>query len=153
MKTILIVYHSQTGNTLKMAHEVAKGASSIENVTVVFKTASEATLADLLQCDGLVIGSPEYFGYMSGMIKDFFDRTYSGALGSREIFRKPYALFISAGNDGRGAVAAVERICMGYPLKKIHDPVIARGEISRAVLDRCSELGQTIAAGCDAGIY
>ena len=153
MKTILVIYHSQTGNTLRMAQEVAKGASSIENVSVIIKTASEATLDDLLQCDGLVIGSPEYFGYMSGVIKDFFDRTYEGARESRAVFRKPYALVVSAGNDGRGTVAAVERICTGYPFKKILEPVVARGEVTRDVLARCGELGQTIAAGCEAGIY
>ena len=76
---ILVVYHSQTGHTKKMAEEVVKGAASIKNVKVILKTAYEKTREDLLRCDGLVIGSPEYFGYMSGMIKDFFDRTYENA--------------------------------------------------------------------------
>ena len=119
MCTILIVYHSQSGNTEKMARAVAGGARSIENVTVVLKNASQATLDDLLHCDGLAVGSPEYFGYMAGRVKDFFDRTYEPARGRREVLKKPYVAFISAGNDGRGALASIERISLGYPLKKV----------------------------------
>ena len=153
MCKILIVYHSQTGHTRKMAETVARGAASIEGVTVSLKKAVEATLEDLLECDGLVIGSPEYFGYMSGMIKDFFDRTYDEARGKREIFKKPYVSFISAGNDGRGALNAIERICIGYHFKKVYEPVLARGELDGEGLKKCEELGKTIAAGCEAGIY
>jgi hypothetical protein len=57
------------------------------------------------------------------------------------------------GNDGRGTVQGIERIAVGYPLKKVFDPIIARGEVTDSILDQCRELGQTIAAGCDAGIY
>lgn len=153
MTSILIIYHSQTGNTRRMAEAVAAGAASIENATVLLRHASEAMIEDLFQCDGLVIGSPEYFGYMSGMVKDFFDRTYETAHGKKEVFRKPCGVFISAGNDGLGALASIERICLGYPFKKVVEPVIARGNIDAETLGRCEELGKTIAAGCDAGIY
>lgn len=101
MAKILIVYHSQTGNTGKMANAVFEGAKSIEGVEVILKKAAEATLEDLLIADGLAIGTPENFGYMSGMVKDFFDRTYVGA--QEKVFRKPFVVFISAGNDGNGA--------------------------------------------------
>lgn len=153
MCKILIVYHSQTGNTEKMAESVARGAKAITNVKVTLKRAPEATLQDLLECDGLAIGSPEYFGYMAGMIKDFFDRTYNEARGRKEVFKKPYVVFISAGNDGTGALSHIERIATGYQFKKVYDPVIARGKLDREVLDKCQELGKTIAAGCEAGIY
>jgi len=89
MCNILIIYHSQSGHTRKMAETVAQGAGSIEGVAVSLKRASEAGLDDLLNCDGLAIGSPEYFGYMAGMIKDFFDRTYDKARGRKEVFKKP----------------------------------------------------------------
>ena len=92
MCKILIVYHSQSGNTKRMAEKVAEGVQSIEGVAVSLKKASEATLEDLLACDGLAIGSPEYFGYMAGMVKDFFDRTYNEAHGEKEVFKKPYAV-------------------------------------------------------------
>ncbi|MBW2091232.1 MAG: NAD(P)H-dependent oxidoreductase [Deltaproteobacteria bacterium] len=150
---ILVIFHSQTGHTQKMAEAVARGASSIKNAKVTLKKAQEATLEDLVNCSGLVLGSPEYFGYMSGMIKDFFDRTYDQARGRKEIFKKPYVVFISAGNDGTGALKHIERICLGYQFKKVYEPVIARGDISEEILARCEELGQVIAAGCEAGIY
>ena len=153
MVKILVVYHSQTGNTRKMAEAVARGAASIEGVIVDLKKAEEAGVEDLLSCDGLAVGSPEYFGYMAGMVKDFFDRTYHPARQDKRIVKKPYVTFISAGNDGRGTLNNIERICLGYPLKKVYDPVVARGEIDETVLGRCVELGQTIAAGCEAGIY
>ena len=153
MCSILILYHSQTGNTERMAENVAKGAGSIKNVEAILKRASEATLKDLLECDGLAIGSPEYFGYMAGMIKDYFDRTYEDARGRKEIFKKPYVVFVSAGNDGTGALNSIERICIGYQLKKVYEPVLARGGLDRETLAKCQELGKTIAAGCEAGIY
>ena len=89
MCKILIIYHSQTGNTRQMAESVARGAASIERVEVVLKNAADATLEDLIDCDGLVIGSPEYFGSMAGMIKDFFDRTYESARGKKRSLRNP----------------------------------------------------------------
>jgi len=150
---ILIIYHSQTGNTEKMAEYVAKGAAAITNVKVTLKRATDATLQDLLECDGLAIGSPEYFGYMAGLVKDFFDRTYNEARERKEIFKKPYVVFVSAGNDGTGALSHIERIAMGYQFKKVYAPVIARGVIDNAILEECEELGGTLAAGCEAGIY
>ena len=151
MAKILIVYHSQTGNTGKMANAVFEGAKSIEGVEVILKKAAEATLEDMLTADGLAIGTPENFGYMSGMVKDFFDRTYVGA--QEKVFRKPFVVFISAGNDGSGALRAIERIALGYKFKMVYQPVIARGEITQEILDQCFELGATIAGGCQMGIY
>ncbi|HPC86325.1 MAG TPA: NAD(P)H-dependent oxidoreductase [Smithellaceae bacterium] len=151
MTRILIVYHSQTGHTQQMADAVCEGAKAIDGVEAILKKASDATLDDLLACDGLAVGTPENFGYMSGMLKDFFDRTYVGA--EDKVFRKPFAVFISAGNDGTGALRAIERIALGYKFKTVFAPVIARGNITEAVLDQCRELGGTLAGGCAMGIY
>jgi multimeric flavodoxin WrbA len=151
MTRILVIYHSQTGRTAKMAKAVVDGAKSIENTEVILKRASEATLEDLLACSGLAIGTPENFGYMSGMIKDFFDRTYNGA--QDKVFRKPYVVFISAGNDGSGALRSIERIALGYKFKSVYTPVIAKGDITEELLEQCRELGGTLAGGCEMGIY
>ena len=153
MCTIQIIYHSQTGNTQKMAECAAKGAGSIAGVTVILKKADEATLQDLLVCNGLIIGTPEYFGYMSGIIKDFFDRTYAQARDKNQVSKKPYAVFISAGNDGTGALNSIERICTGFQFKKTCSPLIAKGAIDNAIAAKCEELGATIAAGCKEKIY
>lgn len=151
MTKILIVYHSQTGHTKQMAEAVAEGAKAIDGVEVILKIAAEATLADLLHCDGLAVGTPENFGYMSGMVKDFFDRTYGEA--QEKVFRKPFVVFISAGNDGTGALRAIERIALGYKFKTVFHPVIAKGEITDKILEQCRELGGTLAGGCAMGIY
>lgn len=153
MVKILIVYHSQSGNTRKMAEAVAHGAGEIEGVTVSLKKAGEVTDEDLIDCDGLVLGSPEYFGYMSGAVKDLFDRTYEQVRGNKKIFRKPYAVFISAGNDGQGALTHIERICLAYQFKKSQEPLIAKSPVTVDILARCKDLGRTIAAGCEAEIY
>lgn len=151
---ILVVYHSQAGHTQKMAEAVAKGANSVKNVKVILKKAADASLEDLINCDGLALGSPEYFGYMSGMIKDFFDRTYEEAhTHKKEIFKKPYVVFISAGNDGSGASAWIDRICKGFTFKKVSEPVISRGDVTSEDLEKCYELGRLIAAGCDMKIF
>lgn len=148
---LLIVYHSQTGNTERLATAVEHGAREISGVQVKRLPAFRATAADIIQCRVLVICSPEYFGYMSGAVKDLFDRTYEQ---SRDFTAgKPYAIVISAGNDGTGALSSIERIAAGYRFRKIQDPIVARGPILPSILDQCRELGKTLAAGIDLGIY
>ena len=151
MTKILIVYHSQTGNTAKMAQAVAEGARLIENTEVLLRKAQEASAEDLLAADGLALGTPENFGYMSGMIKDFFDRTYYAT--QDKVFRKPYVVFISAGNDGEGALKSVERIALGYKFKKVSEPVLAAGAVTEDVLEQCRNLGGVLAGGCQMGIF
>ena len=151
MARILIIYHSQKGSTESMARAVSEGAMIIEDTEVILKKAQNATIDDLLEADGLAIGTPENFGYMAGMVKDFFDRTFYAA--QDKVFRKPYVVFISAGNDGTGALRAIERIAQGYKFKIVYDPVISRGKVTDDDLARCRELGGVLAAGCQAGIY
>jgi multimeric flavodoxin WrbA len=151
MAGILIVYHSQGGNTQRMAEAVAEGARTIEGAVVTVKRAGEATAEDLIAADGIALGTPEYFGTFSGMVKDFFDRTFYAV--QDKVFRKPYVLFVSAGNDGSGAVNAVERIALGYKFKKVYDPVVAKGKITDEVIEKCRELGAVLAGVCDLGIY
>ncbi|MBU1053055.1 MAG: NAD(P)H-dependent oxidoreductase [Proteobacteria bacterium] len=153
MTAILVIYHSQNGNTKMMAESVAKGVASVESVSVNLKAVADTTLEDLRDCDGIVIGSPEYFGYMAGMIKDFFDRTYEVVTNNKKEFHRPYSTFISAGNDGRNTLNQIERICLAFPFRKVYEPIVSRGDITKNILEDCFEMGQTIAAGCDLGIY
>jgi multimeric flavodoxin WrbA len=114
MKHLLIVYHSQTGRTQLMAEAVLRGARREEGVEARLLRAFTAGIDDLLWANGLLLGTPENFGYMSGAMKDFLDRTYYPAQG--KVHGMPYAVFVSCGNDGRGAVSNIERIARGYPL-------------------------------------
>ena len=136
-----------------MAEAVYLGTQSpdITETEVRYLRAGEADAGDLIWADGLILGTPENFGYMSGAMKDFFDRTFYAVEG--KIGPLPYALFISAGNDGSGAVRAIERIANGYPLNPIQAPHIARGEITDTHLTACRELGTLMAAGLEMGIF
>ena len=148
---LLIVYHSQTGHTYAMARAVWRGARRVPEVETRLKRALRAGVEDLLWAHGLLLGTPENFGYMSGALKNFLDRTYYPAQG--RVNGLPYAVFISAGNDGTGALTSIERIARGYPLKPVGEPIIARGELTTEVLQRCEELGETLASGVAWGIF
>jgi multimeric flavodoxin WrbA len=114
MKTLLIVYHTGGVKTAAMAEAVARGAQGEENVEVVVKRCAEAGPADVLAADGLILGTPENFGYMSGMMKDFLERIFYACEG--KVNGRPWALFVGAGLDGSGAVTSVERIATGLRL-------------------------------------
>lgn len=150
-KTLLIVYHSQSGRTERLAAAVERGARLASGVSVKRMDALSAGVDDLEHCRCLVICSPEYFGYMAGAVKDLFDRTYE-ALKDR-VIGKAYAVVISAGNDGTGALSSVERIVRGYKLKRAQEPIIVVGEPSASDETKCVELGQILAEGMGLGIY
>ncbi len=152
MKHLLILYHTQSGNTGKLAEAVYKGAClEAEAVESRLLKAADGTLDDLLWCDGVLFGTPENFGYMSGMLKDFFDRTFYPA--EPYELNRPYGLFVSAGNDGSGAVRECDRILLGYPMKKALEPLVVRGEITPEALAEAEELGQTLACGLSMGVF
>ena len=151
MKRLLIVYHTQGGHTGAMAEAVLRGARRSSETETLLKRAGEATLADLLACQGLILGTPENFGYMAGMVKDFFDRTYYPAEG--KTVGLPYAVFVSAGNDGSGAATQIGRIASGYGWKRVAEPLIARQEVTAADLAACEDLGEAMASGVVLGIF
>ena len=151
MKTLLIVYHSQSGNTEQLAQAAYRGACQAEETQTVIKRAFDTVLQDLLDCHGVLFGTPENFGYMSGALKDFFDRTFYPA--QEHHLNLPYALFVSCGNDGTGAVRQIDRILTGYPMRSVAEPVICRGPVTPEYLEQCEELGLMLAAGLALGIY
>ena len=153
MADVLIIFHSQTGNTEKLAKAVVQGVAVTEGARVVLKQAGVATAQDIKACDALVICSPEYFGYMAGAVKDFFDRTYEELKDDAAVQKKPFSVVVSAGNDGSGALNHIERICRGYRLRKVQKPILCKGTVTEEVLARCVELGSTIAEGVNAGIF
>ncbi|MBW7860350.1 MAG: NAD(P)H-dependent oxidoreductase [Rhodocyclaceae bacterium] len=150
-KRILLVYHSQSGNTRRLAHAVFRGVRRVEDTESCILRASAAGVDDLLGCDGLLLGTPENFGYLSGALKDFFDRTYYPCEGL--LTGLPYAVFISAGNDGSGAVREIGRIATGYGWKLAADALIVRKEVTPAALEQAEELGEAFATGVALGIF
>jgi multimeric flavodoxin WrbA len=163
IKRLLIVYHSMTGGTQQMAHAAAAGAREADGIEVVVKRAEEAQPQDVTAADGFVFATPENLAAMSGMLKDFFDRTYYAALD--RLNGRPYAILVCAGSDGRNAAQQIERIVTGWRLKSIAEPFIVCTRatspehifelkvISAAALSRCEEIGKTIASGLGLGIF
>ncbi len=135
-----------------MADAVRKGASGADlDVDVRFLRARMAGTRDLLWAEGLILGTPENFGYMSGAMKDFMDRTYYSAEG--KVQGLPYCLFVSAGNDGTGAVRSIRRIANGYAFREVQEPIIAVGEVGTDVLTGCEDMGMGMAIALEQGIF
>ncbi len=153
MARVLITYHSQTGNTARMAKAIAAGVAEAAGSEAVLKKAFDTLAADIRACDAVVFCSPEYFGYMSGAIKDLFDRTYEELRDDPRSVKKPCCIVVSAGNDGTGAVRQIERLCKGYNFKKVQHPIISKGPVTDATLAHCRELGATLAEGINAKIF
>jgi len=153
MKKLLIVAHAPSDNTRLMAEAVLKGAQypDIEQVQTRWIRPLEATPEDVLSCDGIIMGTTENLGYMSGALKDFFDRCYYPCLEVKQGL--PCALYVRAGNDGTGTCRAVESICTGLRWNWIQPPLVCRGDWKIVFLEQCEELGMTMAAGLDVGIY
>jgi multimeric flavodoxin WrbA len=156
VKTLLIVYHTHGVKTAAMAEAVERGArAAVEEagvqaeVRVAVKRCAQAGPEDLLGADAVLLGTPENFGYMSGMMKDFLERVFYPCEGKVE--GRPYAVFVGAGQDGSGAIASIERIVTGLRLRKAHAGVIGLKELTPEVIGRCEELGATFAAGLAIG--
>lgn len=153
MKHLLIVYHSKTGNTRRLADAVYEGAlhPDVGGVAVRRKRARDAGPDDLRWADGLLLGLPENFGHMAGGFTDFLCRTFYEV--ENELAPLPCAVFISAGNDGSGALRSLRRIVGGYPFTEVAAPLICRGEVTENALETAHTLGMTLAAGLEAGIF
>jgi len=150
---LLVVFHSRTGGTQALADSAIAGATSpeIDEVEVRVKPAFDATVDDVRWCNGVLLGTPENFGYMSGALKDFFERIYYALID--ETRGLPYALFVKGGHDGEGAIRSVERIVTGLGWKSVLAPVLVVGEVDDAARERCHELGITFAAGLEAEVF
>ena len=163
MKTLLIIFHSMTGGARQMAEAAARGAASEREVVVRLRRAAETQAGDVLAADGYVFVTPENLASMSGIMKDFFDRTYYAALD--RIAGRPYATLVCAGSDGTNAVRQIERICTGWRLKAVCEPIIVctHAQTPEAILapktiavddlKPCEQTGAAVAAGLALGIF
>jgi flavorubredoxin len=142
MSKVLILYHSQSGNTEAMAKAVQEGAASA-GAEAILKKAADADADDLMNCDAVVMGTANYFSYEAGMMKDFFDRTFFTLKG--KVDNKPYAVFGSYGGGGEVAIESLAKLCDNLGLKKSADNVGAQREPSAEALDRCKALGSKMA--------
>lgn len=163
MKRLLIVWHSRTGAARQMAGAMARGARAAAReldlsgrLQVSLRRARQVQAPDLLAADGYLFCAPENLASLSGEMKECFDRCYYAVLD--QIEGRPYAVAISAGTDGAGAVRQTERICTGWRLRAAAPALIERNGAQTAnailapkttspeALRRCAELGGLLAA-------
>lgn len=152
-RTLLIVAHAPSENTRRLRDAVIAGARhpDIEGVEVRSLSPFETHPDDVKAAHGIILGTPENLAYMSGALKDFFDRCYYPCL--EETQGLPYALYVRAGSDGTGTMRAVETIVTGLRWRAIQDPVLCRGTWSEDFVRNCEELGMLMAAGIEAGVF
>jgi multimeric flavodoxin WrbA len=141
MVEVLILHYSRGGRTEGLAKAVAEGVES-KGGSAIVKRVDYATVNDFISCDAVAFGSPNYFSYMAGVMKDFFDK----ALSIREkVSGKPAAAFSSGGGSSDAALISLERMITSFRLEKVADGVVSQGEPSERDLEACRKLGETLA--------
>lgn len=151
-KSLLIVAHAPSANTRRLRDAVAEGArcDDVDGVDTVALSPFDTTPEHVIAADALILGTTENLGYMSGALKDFFDRCYYPCLELTQ--GRPYALYIRAGHDGTGTRRGVETIVTGLRWNAAQDPLLLRGDWNEAFIDQARQLGMYMAAGLDAGV-
>jgi multimeric flavodoxin WrbA len=151
-RILLVVDHAPSENTQIMRDAIIRGATDecVENVRVISKRPLDTIPQDVLSADAVVLGTTENLGYMSGALKDFFDRIYYPCLDKKQGL--PCAVYIRAGHDGTGTCRAIETILTGLRWRLVQAPLVCRGDYKVEFAKECEELGLTMAASLDGGI-
>ena len=153
MPNLLIVANGPSENTRKLRQAAHAGAchEDIQGVEIRVCDPPDAGPGEVLWADGLILGTTENFGYMSGLIKDFLERIYYPCLEKTEGL--PVAVYVKGGLDGHGAKTSVERILTGLKWKQVQPTLVLKGEYTDDFATRCKELGTLMAAGLESGIF
>ena len=153
IKTLLIVAHAPSANTRALRDAATAGARdpAISGVEVVVRNPFDADVPAVRAADAILLGTPENLGYMSGALKDFFDRIYYPCLETTQ--GRPFAAYIRAGYDGTGTQRALATITTGLRWRQVAPPLVLRGDYQADFADRCRELGMTMAAGLESGVF
>jgi hypothetical protein len=152
-RRLLIVAHGPSQNTKRLCDAVLRGAQSpaAGQIEARLLPPLQAGPEDVLKAQAIILGTTENLGYMSGALKDFFDRIYYPCLERTQ--GMPYLLYVRAGHDGTGTRRAVESIATGLKWRAVQEPLICRGAFREEFVAQCEELGALMAAGLDAGIF
>ena len=150
-KRLLIVAHAPSDNTVALRAAVQRGAQSEAGIDVKVIAPLQAGPGDVLAAQAVILGTTENLGYMSGALKDFFDRSYNTLLDKTQGL--PCALYIRAGSDGTGTRRGVETILTGLRWRAVQEPLLCKGPWQESFVAQCEELGAAMAAGLAAGIF
>lgn len=151
-KQLLLIAHAPSPNTKEMVAAVVKGANNpeITGVEIRFLPPLDVRPSDVIAADALILGTTENLGYMSGLMKDFFDRCYYPCIEKTQ--GKPFTFFIRAGLDGTGTHKAIKSITTGLRWRLVQEPLLCKGDFQEEFIEQCEELGLSMAASLDAGI-
>ena len=149
MKKVLISYSTKGGNTEKLAKAIAEGVDSCDGFEAVLKRAKDTNPQDLVDADGIIIGSPVYFGTMSAEVKDLIDRS---VVVRRKLKDKVGAAFTTSGHITGGKETTIfsiiyamlihEMIIVGDPIEAGgHYGVACTGEPTEGDLENARKLG------------
>jgi len=140
MPTVIILYDSRGGNTRAVAEALADGAALVPKVACTLMPARELDLAALADAQALALGSPNYFTYMSGCLKTFFDEAH----GNAAFKGKPFVAFSTHGGGG-GVAKIIERLATAIGMKKVAEGLDILNAPAGDQLRECRELGRAIA--------
>ena len=148
---LLIVANAPSPNTAKLAQATMAGAAEVAEIGARFLPPLSASAADVLAAQAIIIGTTENFGYMSGQIKDFFERIYYPCLEKTNAM--PWALYVRADKDGAGTLRGVQSIAAGMRWRIMQKPLLLQGEWQENFPEECRALGKTVAAALAAGLF
>ena len=127
MEQVLVVYYSRSGNTKKLAEEVARGVGEAHGVGCVVKAAADVTKEDFLASSGIIAGSPCYFGSMAAPLKEMFDRLVAVR---KDMGDKVGAAFATSGDASGGketTLISILQVLLIYGMIIVGDPLDATG--------------------------
>jgi multimeric flavodoxin WrbA len=152
MKRLLLVVHAPSENTQKMLNVMIEAIEqeNLKKVQYIVKAPLEATSQDVLNCDGIILGTTENLAYMSGALKDFFDRIYYPCLEEKQGL--PVAAIVRAGQDGTGTCRALTTILTGLRWRWVQEILVCKGPWQDGFLQDCRDLAQGMAVALDEGI-
>ena len=142
MANVLVVYHSETGNTRAMAEAIVEGAKQVAGVEVILKEAKQTSVNDLVNADALAFGSPTYFSYMAGALKAIFDKAY---LSRNQMRGKPFVAFASGGGGQVKSVQSIESVAASCGLQKLCEGLAIGGMPTDSERQDCRKLGTSLA--------
>jgi NAD(P)H dehydrogenase (quinone) len=150
---VMVMYYSKSGNTKKLAEAIANGIKEVEGVDCVLKSVAEVTKEDFITSDGVIAGSPVYFGTMAAELKGVFDK-FVGVRGQTE--NKVGAAFATSGDVSGGKETTIMSIIQAmliYGMIIIGDPLDATGHYGvscvgapdKKVASNAAKLGKRVA--------
>jgi len=146
MVKVLVLYYSRAGDVEAMAKAVAEGVNSVEGASSRIARVDYANIDDFISCDAVAFGSPNYFGYMAGLMKDFFDRAWTAR---EKVSGKLAVAFTCGGSSSNAALLSLERMYSSFKLEKASEGVVwgirDQGAPSEKELTACKKIGEALA--------